>query len=580
METSQGDMTDVVSRLRRYGTDLTRIEVKAAVGGVGRSAWDSVSAFANTNGGLLVLGLDESDGFRAAAGFEPLRVRDAAVAGLAEAVHPRPVAHVDLADVDGATVVIVDVEELAPHDKPCFVVTKGKEAGSFERRADGDHRMSTYQVFLHSINVSQPQDDIAVVEEARLDDLDADIVARMLRRLRTAGRRAVADVTSDVDALRRLNVLARNRDDAVPTVAGLLALGRYPQEFLPQWMISLAVYPGPTKDAVEDDIRMLDHVTIDGPIPHMVDRAVEAVVRNLRSELRSRGAGAEARPEIPVDVIREAVVNAVTHRDYSQFVRGEQVRIEIFPDRVEVLNAGGIWGGRSERDLLDGVSRSRNERLALLLQDVPFGDRNEVVCENKGSGIPRMAGLMRRRGLAIPRFTDRTTSFRVTLDRHGLLDPPTRLWLADSSADGLTGQAQCALALARRGDQVDDQTLRHQLGIDSRDAQLLLAGLVGEGWLSRPRRRGRSFVLGERMREIDAPALLPRPQPVESGADSAILAVLDVVVPRTVHDVVADTGIAISSVRRRLNALVDHGRVLPTAPPTSRRRAYLRVDDG
>lgn len=543
----------------------------------------SVSAFSNTRGGVVLLGLDERAGFIPAPGFDARRVRDQVVTGLAEKLDPRPIAEIELNEVDGAQIVTIDVEELPSYDKPCFVVSKGKERGSYERRADGDHRMGTYQVFLHSINVQQPEDDLQAVDGAGLSDLDPMLVRRMLARLRQAGRRAVADVDSEADALRRLNVLARHRDEPVPTVAGLLALGRYPQEFFPQWMVSFAVYPGATKDAVDEELRMDDQRTIDGPIPVMVERAVEAVVRNLRMAVHSRGVGAESVPEIPVDVLREAMANALTHRDYSSFVRGEQVRVELYPDRVEIQNAGGIWGGRTERELLDGVSRSRNAMLALLLQDVPFPDRDEVVCENKGSGIPRMTGLMRRRGLAIPRFQDRTTTFTVTLDRHGLVDPPTREWLALIGADGLAPRSQCALAMVRRAEFVDDQVLRHQLAIDTRDAQALLSELVSEGWLVNPGRRGDTFGQGPRLTE--APALLPRPESrpsrtYRSRIDGLVLDALDVDEPRTVHDIVRTTGLAMSAIRRRLTVLVDQGQVHATAPPTSHHRAYRRAPGG
>ena len=574
-QTGPAELDEILGRLRTVGSDLAQVEVKAASGGVPHAVWSTVSAFANTVGGTIVLGLDEAEGFRPVEGFDATTLRDGMVSGLARKVVPPVHGCVDIHTLDGGAVVVVDIDELPAHEKPCYVESQGKERGSYRRHGDGDHRMSTYEVFLHSVNVRQPEDDVAPVADATIDDLDHELVDGFLGRLRAAGRRAVEGV-DDVDALRRLNVLSRSRPDPVPTVAGLLALGQYPQAFFPQWMVSVSAFPGGSKEAVVDDLRLLDHATVDGPIPVMVDRAVAVVLRSLRSALHSAGVGAIPTPEVPVDVLREALTNALTHRDYSAFVRGEQVLVDIFPDRVEVTNPGGIWGGRTTRDLLDGVSRSRNEKLALLLQDVPLPGTSGTVCENRGSGIPRMFGSMRGHGLAVPTFKDRTTTFTVVLDRHGLLDPDTRAALASIGADDLSTHAQCALALAARGNHVDDQVLRHQLAIDSRDAQRLLAGLVREGWLTNPARPGRSYGEGRRMRPHQPSLIVGQGQPRRSSVDDAILQAIGRDDEVGIHELAGRTGVSIDYLRQRLRVLVNGGQLVATAPPTSRHRRYRR----
>src|SRR5579875_1275795 len=112
METSQGPLDEVVERLRRARTDLTQVEVKAAVGGVPRSLWPTISAFSNRDGGLIILGLDESSGFAPAEGFDAAKVRDQ----VAEAFRPRsardvpgpltptPSGVIDIDEIDGAPV--------------------------------------------------------------------------------------------------------------------------------------------------------------------------------------------------------------------------------------------------------------------------------------------------------------------------------------------------------------------------------------------------------------------------------------------------------------------------------------------
>lgn len=587
METSQGPLDEVVARLRRAGTDLTQVEVKAAAQGVPRSLWPTISSFSNRDGGLVILGLDEANGFMPAPGFDASRVRDA----VAEAFRPRsprdipgpvtptPSGVIDIAEVDAAPVVVIDVEELPADQRPCYVTTQGIENGSYQRVADGDRVMGRYGVFLLRTDASQPTTDVESVESATVDDLDGELVDRFVTRLRRVRPRAVAGLSSDLDVLARMKVLSGDR--STPTLAGLLAFGAYPQQFFPQAMITFNSYAGLTKDSVVGDVRMLDRRTLEGPIPVMVDDAVRAVLANLQHRRVSRGAGAFDEPEIPVDALREAIVNAVTHRDYSTMALGDQVRLELYPDRLEIHNPGGIWGGRRVTELFDGNSRSRNARLATLLTDIPLPGTADTVSENAGSGIPRMTGSLGRAGLAAPRFEATLTSMTVVLERHGLLSPDVDEWLADIGAEGLEPDQQRVLALVHRELDVEDQLLRALLGIDSHDAQDVLRSLVDEGWLRYPARPGEAYRRGPRLqheevREV-APGVFsspPREPAVRGALDERIVTAIREAGELGVQDIADRAGSTVNVVRQRLRVLIDQRAVIPTAPPQSKNRSY------
>ena len=589
METSQGPLDEVVARLRRAGTDLTQVEVKAAAFGVPRSLWPTISSFSNRDGGLVILGLDEANGFEPAAGFDASKVRDA----VAEAFRPRsardipgpltpsPSGVIDIADVNGAPVVVVDVEELPADQRPCYVTTQGIENGSYQRVADGDRVMGRYGVFLLRADAAQPNTDVDPVDGATVDDLDGELVAQFIARMRRVRPRAVAGLPSDLDVLERLRIVSG--DHVTPTLAGLLAFGAYPQHFFPQAMITLNVYAGLTKDSTVGDVRMLDRKVLEGPIPIMVDDAVRAVLANLQHRRISRGGGAGAadEPEIPVDALREAVVNAVTHRDYSAMALGDQVRLELYPDRLEIHNPGGIWGGRRVAELFDGSSRSRNARLATLLTDIPLPGTDYTVSENAGSGIPRMTGALGRAGLAAPRFDATLTGMTVVLERHGLLSPDVDQWLAEVGAEGLEPDQQRVLALVHRELDVEDQLLRALLGIDSHDAQDLLRSLVDNGWLRYPPRPGEAYRRGARLqheevREV-APGVFsspPREPTVRGALDERIIAAIREASELGVQDIADRAGSTVNGVRQRLRVLVDQRAVIPTAPPQSKNRTY------
>jgi ATP-dependent DNA helicase RecG len=570
------DLGALIGRLRKLGRDTANVEVKAAEGGLPASLLESICAFANTSGGTVILGLDESSGFTPVSSFDAVKtgerlkeiVRPRRAGETAAPIEPTPSVRIAIQEFEGGEVVVAQVEELAAEQKPCFVVAKGKEGGSYERLLDGDHRMGTHAIFLLSSNRAQPLRDIDPVSGTSRADLDPDLSAGLIARVKRTRPRILAIAHDDDEILQTLRVVDAS---GALTVAGLLALGRYPQAFFPQLMVSFASFPLASKDATLGTTRMLDRANFEGPIPLMVGD----VIRKVRDSLRVRrvAAGSTARdvPEIPLDVVREAVVNAVAHRDYSHFAESEQVRVELYPDRLEVSNPGGIWGGRSEWQLLDGTSRSRNSFLTRLLTDVPTGDEDSTMSENQGTGIRYMVGSMKEFGLPLPSLRATTSSFTTSLARHGLLDPDMAAHLDNVGAQGLDERKRAILALALQRDRVDDQVVRYQLDMDSFDAWKTLESLANSGWL----------VEAQRGRFAAAPRLLNTPLPLEVEADShsvsdarGVLALLQRDGELDINDIATRLDLSVNVARSELRNLVGRGLVIATAPPTSRLRRY------
>ncbi|WP_226839119.1 ATP-binding protein [Bifidobacterium subtile] len=104
-------------------------------------------------------------------------------------------------------------------------------------------------------------------------------------------------------------------------------------------------------------VRFLDRVLCDGNMPEAIEQAVEATAKNLRTPTLVSGAGAKTDTEIPREVLREVIANAVIHREYGDFFLGESVSVDIYPDRVEVSSPGGLWGGVTPDTIGNGESR-------------------------------------------------------------------------------------------------------------------------------------------------------------------------------------------------------------------------------
>lgn len=560
-----------VARLRRQGADDGRVEAKAAAGGLSKTVWQTVSAFANTDGGVVILGLDERNGFAPTPGFQASSIMSALRHGLARApgerpkVQPVPDYEIDRGNVDGGDVVILTVEPLRPAPGialPCYVYEQGVERGSYKRIDDADVHLTPYEVYLLHTQNQLDGTDREAVDGATLADLSEEGVSRALGALRAGRSQALQGIAPDdvAGALERINVLAR---DGRVTLAGYLVLGAYPQQEYPQITVDVAVHPGVNKSQ-DPTVRFVDRQNCDGPLPRMIQDAVAAVLRNLRVHRVVDGTGGRDLPEIPEEVLREAITNAVMHRDYSHWVRGQQVAVDVYPDRVEVTSPGGFWGDKTKNNVADGRSQARNQALARLLALVPLDDGRSTVAEQQGSGVPRMIAAMREQGLPAPDYSASGVDHVVVrLDRFGLLDPQVDAWLSDlPGALGRSRHENVALALARRVGHVSVEDLRQNLGLDSDDCREVLVALAIDGIL---------------VGDGDGPYVLAgrRELRTTGEAQREVLAVLRPDEPRSIHEIAEATGKSLGALRALLRDLVEQGLVEATAPPQSRKRKYL-----
>jgi ATP-dependent DNA helicase RecG len=183
--------------------------------------------------------------------------------------------------------------------------------------------------------------------------------------------------------------------------------------------------------------------------------------------------------EYPETALREAVVNALVHRDLSGSARGTQIQVEMYPDRLVIKNPGGLFGPVTIDSLgEEGISSARNATLIKLLEDVPLPGETRTVCENRGSGIRSMVDSLLTAGMSPPRFEDRISSFIVTFPNHTLLSEDTVRWITALGEHGLSDSQCVALAILRQEEVLDNRAYRTATGVDSRLATAELQDLV------------------------------------------------------------------------------------------------------
>ena len=479
------ELAEVIGNLRALGADIADVEVKNGSGGLPKSLRETLSAFSNTRGGVVILGLDESSGFAAANLRNAARLAADLGSMCSSEMEPAVRPLIRIHSFEGDQVVVAEIPELDPAQKPCFYIGAGMTKGSFVRISDGDRRLSAYEVQVMLSSRGQPRDDEQAVPGVGLEHLDQASVEGLIARLRTSRPYAFKDLDRFA-VLRRARVLVPGQagEDAV-SLAGLLALGSYPQEHFAQLMVTFVHYPTATGTRSVVGERFLDNVTLEGPIPVMARDALAAIRRNMSRRAVIADAGRQDVWEYPETALREAVVNALVHRDLSSSARGTQIQIEMYPDRLVIKNPGGLFGPVTIDNLgEEGVSSARNATLIKLLEDVPLPGETRTVCENRGSGIRAMLDSLLAAGMSPPHFEDRISSFSVTFPNHTLLSEDTVRWIADLGEHGLTDSQCVALAMLREEEVLDNRAYRAATGVDSRVATAELQDLVARELVS------------------------------------------------------------------------------------------------
>ncbi|MFT4288772.1 ATP-binding protein [Nocardioides sp.] len=508
--------TELVAALRKFGAEATGVEAKRSEKKLPRDVLETLSSFSNTpGGGSLILGLAEPGNFTAIGVVDPKKIMADLASWCRDEVVPPLQPEIEIVEVDGKKLVIAEVPELPRSQKPCYVKSLGMNRGSYLRVGESDRRLTSEEVHQLVADRGQPQFDHEPVIDSTIDDLDPSAVDSYVRRIRGGNNARIFRDEPDDVILRMTKAVAKGSDGVEhPTLAGLLALGRYPQQFFPQLNITFVYYPTPTGESTKAGIRFLDNASIDGPIPLMAAEALAAVQRNMKKRALITGEGRRDMWEYPPEALREAIVNALVHRDLSPGSRGNQVQIEMYPDRLRVMNPGGLFGAVDIEHLgEEGRSSARNGSLLKILEDVVIPGEDRVVCENRGSGIRAMLSALRDAGMSPPLFKDRTTSFEVVFPNHSLLDDETLEWLQHLGREGLT-DAQCvALALMRRGQVMDNTRYRAASGItDSRVATTELQDLVARELVAQTgTKRGARYSLSNYATSVGAGEKRPRP---------------------------------------------------------------------
>lgn len=404
------DLQTVVGALRLEDDGLPGVEVRSsALPGLIDTLLSTLCGLANRPGGGLVLfGLDEALGYRAV----ELPDRRQTVADLAEAARaaldPSIAIEVGEGTVDGTAIVALLVPEVDSASRPCRVV-RGAQRGVWFHSLEGDYRATAAEAQGARSSRAQPRFDADPAIGARRADLDRDLVSAFLRSCRERSPQ-LAQVHDDEELLWRTGVLVG--PNRTPTIAGLLAMGTYPQQHLPGVCVQ-ANADAPTSERAPAAPRIQ---SFDGPIGRMVADAAGWVSRSVGATT-AHGASSNRGAQWPEIAVRAIVANALLHRDLAPWAISEAVSLRLDGDRLCVRNPGGLYGLSVDRLGRTGATPTRNATLARICHYLQPPDLS-LTNEHAGSpGLPAAFDAMNSASLPAPVFDDDGLRFSVYLRR-------------------------------------------------------------------------------------------------------------------------------------------------------------------
>lgn len=398
------NLKELVNEIINQKTEKQDIELKAAEKGCPSRLYDTLSSFSNQDtGGILIFGIDETQHFKIV-GVYDLQDLQKKVTEQCLQMEPPVRAVFTVAEYDGVYICSAEIPGLDVSERPCYYTGKGRLKGSYIRVGDADLLMTDYELYSLEAFRKHLHDDERIVERANLESLDQDSVAAYIEQ-KKIDRPKFAQLPENM-MYEMLNILRNGK----PTLAALLNFGIYPQGYFPQLGITAIVVPGTAiGDTTEQDVRFLDNKRIEGSLNAMVKEAIAFCVRNMkvRTVIDRTTGERKDQTEYPVAAIREAVLNAVIHRDYSFYTEGMSIQIDMFIDRMEIHSPGSLYGRMTVDQLGIAKTDIRNPALAVMAESM-------TEAENRYSGIPTMRNEMKAYGLPEPKFENRRNEFVVT----------------------------------------------------------------------------------------------------------------------------------------------------------------------
>lgn len=407
------ELKELIEKIQKRKTEFQTVELKSSNNGFPKRIYDTISAFSNQDqGGVIIFGLSEDNNYEAV-GVYDLEDAQKKISEACEQMEPIIRAVITRTEVDGKFVLSAEIPPVEYHLRPVFYKGAGRLKGAYIRVGDADEPMSEYEVYSYEAFRRRIDDELRTVKNANPKLIQQDRLNLYLNNVKHL-RINLANNVSDDDLLELMGITSKGE----LTLAGVMSFSIYPQAYFPQLCITAVCVPGTEMGDTDDDgSRFIDNKRITGSIPDMLDGAVDFVRKNMRVKTIIDSLGKRSdKTEYPIIAVREAILNALIHRDYSVFTENTPICIEMYKDRLMIKSKGGLYGGGAVEQLGRGRPETRNPALANIMELLS-------VTENRYSGIPTIRKELKNSGLPEPIFKVSRGLFSVTFRNGETITP-------------------------------------------------------------------------------------------------------------------------------------------------------------
>ena len=399
------ELLELAHKIETQKAETQTVEVKAAHQGCPKRLYDTLSSFSNQDaGGIILFGLDESKNFEIV-GVYDLQDLQKKVTEQCNQMVPPVRAVFTTADCGGNYICSAEIPSTDFSERPCYYSGTGRTKGAYVRVGDADLPMTDFEIYNYEVFRRHLHDDERIVERAGMSLMDTAKIQTYLLRMQ-AERPGFSQLT----AKQAYEMLAITREGKL-TLAAVLNFALYPQGFFPQLAVTAIVVAGKEiGETNRDGARFVNNKRIEGTLQRMLSDSLSFCLRNMKTQtvIDPQTGERTDKPEYPIEAIREAILNALIHRDYSHFTEGTPIQINFFTDRLEIHSPGGLYGRMTVEDLGKAKPDLRNPALASMSEFL-------LNTENRYSGIPTIRREMKALGLKEPVFINRRNEFVVIL---------------------------------------------------------------------------------------------------------------------------------------------------------------------
>jgi len=413
-----------------------------------REALETVVAFANAKGGTIFIGVANNKKVKGiSVGKETLAQWSNQIA---QATEPTVIPELQVEEIYNKKVVLIGIKEYPL--KP--VSFRGR---CFKRVGNSNRQMSPQEIAQMHLQSTGNSWDALPASVSGTDVLNSENIKNYINTAASLSRRRFVKTDSSTEVLTKLELIKEGK----PTWAAVLLFGKNPQSPLTQATIHCGRFKGETT--------IIDDRLISGSLIGQIDEVMDFIRKNINVEFVITGK--PQRDEIwdyPLEALREAVINAVCHRDYSD---SADIQIKIYEDSIYIWNLGGLPFDLAIEDLLDPAhsSKPRNKLISQVFYDMG-------IIERYGSGIQRMIGACVKAGLPTPVFEEKFGGFAITFQKDILTEERLR-------KTGLNERQIKAVLYVKEKGKITNKEYRQLTGISDEGARLDLKDLLEKGIL-------------------------------------------------------------------------------------------------